>query len=59
MINTSMTEVHITYWVKQGVLFYRTSKGNMGSMPVTESEDRTLDRLLKSHGFKNYTLEKV
>jgi len=54
-----MTEVHITYWVKQGVLFYRTSKGNMGSMPVTESEDRTLDRLLKSHGFKNYTLEKV
>ena len=54
-----MNTNHIVYWVKDRVLYYRTASGSMGSQPVSDSEDRELEKLIKSLGFKNYTLERI
>lgn len=54
-----MIENHIAYWVKNKVLYYRTSSGLTGSQPVSNTEERELEKLVRSLGFKNYTLEKI
>ena len=58
-LRRTMVENHITYWIKERVLYYRTSGGSTGSVPVSESEDRALETLLNSLGFKHYIVEKI
>jgi hypothetical protein len=51
--------VHIVYWFKNNVLFFRTSNNTDGSMPVEKSPVVTLGNLLLSLGYKNYTTERI
>lgn len=53
------TRNHLVYWVKGKVLYYRTSTGATGSQPVSDLEERELEKLIKSLGFKYYTLERI
>jgi hypothetical protein len=54
-----MIELHLTYWIKDKVLYYQSSAGHTGSQPVSDLEERELEKLIKQLGFKKYTLEKI
>jgi hypothetical protein len=48
--------IHIVFWTKSNVLYFRTSRGNTGSTPFANKE-LAKNNLLNSLGYSNYTTE--